>query len=753
MSNLAWQIPVLVVLILLSATFSGLTLGLLSLDLTDLRVAIDSGTPSERKYATRIYPVRKRGNQLLVSLLVGNTSVNAAIAIVSADLFTGVIGFLTSTVLILYLGEIIPQAVCHRFGLQIGYYATPLVYVLMALTWVVAWPTAAVLNKVLGGEDELRYTRKQIKSLVAIHGTAENIGGDAEDDLNESLREIAKDYREKGGGGGDGGGSKGGGGGSDEKSKAGGKFTRDETRILGSALEFWEKKVGEVMTPLPRVFMLELNEILDFETMKAVFQSGHSRLPVYHGERGQVQGVIFAKDLILVDPDDEMPVRSLLTFFGRDLLEVFEDATLGFMLNRFRTGRGHMALVKRLVDDAAGDPYYKTVGVVTLEDVIEELIGAEIVDETDVFQDNISRKRVDRKGRRIDPAILKLFDNDARARERLTKNERRAIATFLLHNIAEFQPVREQVLRRLLKNITPETYAGSDGPANKLAAALVGGSSNYYGQNQDDGSLDGSAAVTSVRGGQKTVSVLRRGERVDHAVLLLQGKLKIIAGEEGFLSEVGAWTLLARGALKMNEYVPDFSAESLEFPLRFIRISKENYAAALRLTEIMERAGELVDDPRYEADDALDAAEAEQERMEEMASQALLKAHYGDQPPASTTLISKAHVNFKPPAPHTASDSTPPVGILRMHSRASSSTSSGSFGSGRSIGRGTSASRRTVNGSDSAHRVKSIPPGGNGGGNGGNGIDPDGSLKSAPQSHVHADSAFNLPDHDASDNV
>mmetsp|Transcript_10170 Transcript_10170/g.21310 ORF Transcript_10170/g.21310 Transcript_10170/m.21310 type:complete len:735 (+) Transcript_10170:211-2415(+) len=699
MSDLAWQIPVLCVLLVFSALFSGLTLGLLSLDLTDLRVAIDSGTPSECKYATRIYPVRQRGNQLLVSLLVGNTAVNSAIAIVSADLFTGVVGFLTSTVMILYLGEIIPQAFCHRFGLQIGYYTIPLVYVLMIVTWPVAWPTAAVLNKMLGGEDELRYTRKQLKSLVTIHGTAPTSGGvDLDDDLNQSTMNM-KDATASGSGGGHGGGVE--------------KFTRDETRILGSALEFWEKKVVEVMTPLPRVFMLELNEVLDFDTMKAVFQSGHSRLPVYHGERGQVQGVIFAKDLILVDPDDEMPVRSLLTFFGRDLLEVFEDSTLGFMLNRFRTGRGHMALVKRLVNNTAGDPFYKTVGVVTLEDVIEELIGAEIVDETDVFQDNISRKRVDRKGRRIDPAILKLFDNDARAKERLTKNERRAVATFLLHNTDEFESVREQVIRRLLKNIVPETYIGSHAPENKLAAALIGTSGKYYGQNGDALSMEegSAAAVASTLGGhvgdstQKTVSVLRRGERTEQAVLLLQGKLKVIAGEEGFVSEAGPWTLLARGALKSTNYAPDFSAESLEFPLRLIRVSKENYEAALRLSEIMERAGELVDDAKADADDVIDAAEAEQERAEELASEVFLKAHYGEAPltvkkTKSTQPGSSARGAMDTPGSH--GDETAAAVSLRLHSRVSSSTSSGSFGSERSVGRGTSASRKTMHGSEAA---------------------------------------------------
>jgi len=152
-----WRIVVAIVCLCLSGLFSGLTLGLFALDLTDLDILLDSGTEKEKKYAKKIYPLRKRGNYLLCTLLIGNTAVNSALAIVTAELFGGISGFLASTFLILYIGEIIPQSVCHKYGLVIGSYAAPLVYLFMLLTVPLSWPTAKVLDWFLGGESPVRF--------------------------------------------------------------------------------------------------------------------------------------------------------------------------------------------------------------------------------------------------------------------------------------------------------------------------------------------------------------------------------------------------------------------------------------------------------------------------------------------------------------------------------------------------------------------------------------------------------------------
>jgi len=101
---------------------SGLTLGLMGLDMTMLQVIIQSGSPQQQKQALALQPIRKTGNRLLCVLLIGNTAVNAGLAITMASFSSGFTGFLLSTVLILVWGEITPQAICSRHGLTIGCY-------------------------------------------------------------------------------------------------------------------------------------------------------------------------------------------------------------------------------------------------------------------------------------------------------------------------------------------------------------------------------------------------------------------------------------------------------------------------------------------------------------------------------------------------------------------------------------------------------------------------------------------------------
>ena len=98
-----------IVLVMFSAMFSGLTLGLLSLSLEGLDILISAGDERERGYAQRIYPLRKSGNLLLCTLLLGNTLVNALIAILSASMTSGLVGGLISTLVIVTFGEILPQ--------------------------------------------------------------------------------------------------------------------------------------------------------------------------------------------------------------------------------------------------------------------------------------------------------------------------------------------------------------------------------------------------------------------------------------------------------------------------------------------------------------------------------------------------------------------------------------------------------------------------------------------------------------------
>lgn len=110
----AAQILIIAVLVLLSALFSGLTLGLMGLDKNGLEIVIGGDDPVAAENARKIYPVREDGNLLLCTLLLGNVAVNALLSIIMADLTDGLLGFLVSTGVIVIFGEITPQALCSR---------------------------------------------------------------------------------------------------------------------------------------------------------------------------------------------------------------------------------------------------------------------------------------------------------------------------------------------------------------------------------------------------------------------------------------------------------------------------------------------------------------------------------------------------------------------------------------------------------------------------------------------------------------
>ena len=111
----------IIVLVLLGGLVAGLTIGLMSLDSTNLAILKESGTPSEQRCATKIEPLRRNGHLLLVTLLLVNVIVNETLPIMfDAINFTGAWAVLMSTCLIVVFGEIIPQAVCAKYGLQIG---------------------------------------------------------------------------------------------------------------------------------------------------------------------------------------------------------------------------------------------------------------------------------------------------------------------------------------------------------------------------------------------------------------------------------------------------------------------------------------------------------------------------------------------------------------------------------------------------------------------------------------------------------
>ncbi|OIS98698.1 PREDICTED: DUF21 domain-containing protein At4g14240-like [Nicotiana attenuata] len=397
-------------LVLFAGIMSGLTLGLMSLGLVDLEILQRSGTPAEKKQAATILPVVQKQHQLLVTLLLCNAAAMEALPLYLDKLFNQYVAIILSVTFVLFFGEVIPQAICTRYGLAVGSNFVWLVRILMIICYPISYPIGKILDCVLG-HNEVLFRRAQLKALVSIHS-----------------REAGK----------------------------GGDLTHDETTIISGALDLTEKTAEEAMTPIESTFSLDVNSKLDWEAMGKILARGHSRVPVYSGNPKNVIGLLLVKSLLTVRAETETPVSAVSI---RRIPRVPADMPLYDILNEFQKGSSHMAAVVKakgkskkppsvfegqksednevtsetapllmkkdgksdnvVVDiekatvpavistPTSGDAVTNSVahslddiedaevvGIITLEDVFEELLQEEIVDETDEYVDVHKRIRV-----------------------------------------------------------------------------------------------------------------------------------------------------------------------------------------------------------------------------------------------------------------------------------------------------------------------------------------------------------------------
>ncbi|GAA5935169.1 uncharacterized protein JCM15063_000959 [Sporobolomyces koalae] len=351
-----WKLGLSGVLVLLGGVFAGLTLGLMGLDLVNLQVLSTSGTEQEQKDAKKVIKLLERGRHwVLVVLLLSNVVVNESLPIfLDSILGGGVCAVVVSTTLIVIFGEIAPQSVCARYGLRIGAATAPFVLALMYLEFPIAYPIAKLLDYLLGEETGTLYKKAELKTFVGLH------------------RQFGEET-----------------------------LSEDEATIISSVLDLNDKSVEDIMTPLEDIYSLAADVKLNHAVVDQILVSGHSRIPVHNpGDPTDFVGMLSdaLKQLISYDPDDEKALGDMALSI---LPEVGLDASCLDLLNFFQTGRSHILLVSKTPGEPGG-----AIGVVSLEDVIEEMIGEEIVDETDLYVDIHMKTKVIRAPRK--PAAGKL---------------------------------------------------------------------------------------------------------------------------------------------------------------------------------------------------------------------------------------------------------------------------------------------------------------------------------------------------------
>ena len=138
----------------------------MSLTVNDLRLIAESEDSSLRQHAKRVLPLRKRGNFLLCSIVLANVLVNSLGTVLLDSLVHGLLTVIGSTVMIVLMGEIIPQAICSRYGLVIGARTHLITWTCMLVTGVISFPLGFILDKLLGQEVTASYTRDQIVGML-----------------------------------------------------------------------------------------------------------------------------------------------------------------------------------------------------------------------------------------------------------------------------------------------------------------------------------------------------------------------------------------------------------------------------------------------------------------------------------------------------------------------------------------------------------------------------------------------------------
>ena len=311
------DIIIILALIGASGMFSGLTIGLMGLSVDEVQRAADLGN----RDAVKVLPFVSRGNLLLVTLLLGNTAVNATLSIfLGAVVGGGILAGFIATALILIFGEILPAAVLTRHALRVGGKVSGLVRVVIALFYPVAWPIAAILDRLLGETLPDIMSRIELRHIIETHHRA------AESDIDS--------------------------------------FDRD---IMVGALSLQELPAETIMTPSEEVFAVGAKEILTSEKVAALKQSGYTRFPVLWDDR--VVGVLNIKKLVGACTDEHA-----VEDYSKDakIIHVAADAKVDDILYRMIKGKVHMASVA----DTTG-----WVGIITMEDILETLVGQEITDE------------------------------------------------------------------------------------------------------------------------------------------------------------------------------------------------------------------------------------------------------------------------------------------------------------------------------------------------------------------------------------
>lgn len=319
------------ILVLLSAFFSACEIAFFSLTHAQVRLM----TEKKAKNAKYIWRLKKRPQKLLITILIGNNVVNVLIAalatLIATDIFGSLgVGIATGvvTLIILVFGEIVPKSFAQKNNNWMAQRSAFLIYLLSLLFWPLIWLLVnfndLVIKYIFHVKDPSLVTEEEIRSLTRL-----------------GVETGAIDYRER--------------------------------EMIEKVFRFNDIEVGDIITP--RYKMVVLNGEVPVEQIAYfVSHSGFSRYPVYVDDEDNIVGYIHVNDLMKVLNSDER--ETLVKDLVRPIRRVKESGRIEPLFRSILKNQDHQVLVVRESNKE------EIIGLVTLEDILEELVG-DISDETD----------------------------------------------------------------------------------------------------------------------------------------------------------------------------------------------------------------------------------------------------------------------------------------------------------------------------------------------------------------------------------